>query len=90
MRYRYAVAALVAVGALLLGGCSNYTEPFKDADRGKSDDSPADILLMPNGFSNIASKCDGPNRVYSIYHGDNPYGAVAVAPNDPRCNEEQP
>lgn len=40
---------------------------------------------MPDGFSNWASKCDGPNRVYTIYHGDQKYGSIAVVPNDPRC-----
>lgn len=40
---------------------------------------------MPDGFSNLASKCDGPNRVYVIFHNDSAYGAVAVVANDPRC-----
>lgn len=31
------------------------------------------------------AKCDGPNRVYVVYHGDSKYGALAVLPNDPRC-----
>ncbi len=79
---------LAATAAVLLSvsACGNYTEPYKDADRGNVDKSPGDILLMPNGFSNVAVKCDGSTRVYTIYHGDNAYGAVAAVPNSPECS----
>jgi hypothetical protein len=40
---------------------------------------------MPDGFSNVAHKCDGPDMVYVIFHNDGAYGSVAIAPNDPRC-----
>ena len=40
---------------------------------------------MPDGFSNAATKCDHGNRVYVIYHGDNPYGTISVVPQDPTC-----
>lgn len=43
------------------------------------------MIEMPDGFSNIASKCDGPNRVYVVFHSDSAYGSVAVVANDPRC-----
>lgn len=85
MKARLAVAAAVA-GTLTLTGCSKIVEPFNDAPIERKDDSPAVVLSMPDGFSNIAVKCEGPNRVYTIYHGDSPYGAIAVAPNDPRCS----
>lgn len=77
---------MVLVAALALTGCSKMTEPFKDAPRGETNDAPADLITMPDGFSNIARKCDGPNMVYVIYHADSPYGALSVAPNDPRCS----
>lgn len=82
---------LVVVGAALLifamvgCGADKAQEPFKDAPRGNTNESPADIIQMPDGFSNVAAKCDGTNRVYVVFHGDNAYGTVAVAPNDPRC-----
>lgn len=40
---------------------------------------------MSDGFSNLGTKCDHGNRVYVVYHGDNPYGSVAVVPADPTC-----
>jgi hypothetical protein len=40
---------------------------------------------MPKGFSNIAVKCDGRNRVYATDHGDSYSSSVAVSPNDPAC-----
>jgi hypothetical protein len=80
-----ALLGLLATAALL-GGCSKKLEPFRDAPRAATNTSPADVITMPDGFSNVAAKCDGPNRVYVVFHGDSAYGTVAVAPNDPRCS----
>lgn len=80
-----AAAAAAALLALALTGCDKQTEPFKDAPRASMNNDPAAVITMPDGFNNIASKCDGPNRVYTIYHADSTYGAVAVVANDPRC-----
>ena len=83
------VALLVAAAALFGGACNTgfqkITERFKDAPRGQVNNDPADIVTMPDGFSNVSSKCDGPNRVYVVFKSNSAYGAVAVAPNDPRC-----
>lgn len=81
------LVAMLLIG-LMATGCGKMTEPFKDAPRGSTNDSAADLLTMPDGFSNVATKCDGPNRVYVIFHADAAYGSVAVAPNDPRCRGE--
>lgn len=81
---RIAVATLIA-SVLALTGCSKITEPYNDAPVSGNNDEPALRVSFPDGFSNVATKCDGPNRVYVAYHGDAAYGAVAVAPNDPRC-----
>jgi hypothetical protein len=79
-----AVTGLVA--GLTLSGCSSKSlEPFQDAPRAGTNSAPADVVTMPDGFSNVATKCDGPNRVYVVFHGDSTYGALAVVPNDPRC-----
>lgn len=48
----------------------------------------AKLFQMPDGFSNFAGKCDGPNMVYTLYHGGSAYGGIAVAPNDPRCVDQ--
>jgi uncharacterized lipoprotein len=91
MRLPKALAATAAATLLVLAlaGCDaadKASEPFKDAPRSNTtNNQAADIVTMPDGFNNLASKCDGPNRVYTTYHGDSPYGAVAVVPNDPRC-----
>lgn len=91
LREHWAFALLAAVFTIvvivLLSGCGadKAQEPFKDAPRGSTNEQPADIIQMPDGFSNVAAKCDGTNRVYVVFHGDNAYGTVAVAPNDPRC-----
>jgi hypothetical protein len=79
-------AVALALG-LALAGCG---ETSQDAGAGARDTGPADIINMPDGFSNVAYKCNGPNMVYVIYHKgmDNsaqPYGALAVVAGDPRC-----
>jgi hypothetical protein len=73
--------------ALSLTGCTaKSTEPFKDAPRSKNDNgAPADLVRMPDGFGNAGTKCDHGNRVYTLFHGDSPYGAIAVVPQDPTC-----
>ncbi|MCX5070888.1 hypothetical protein OOJ91_34130 [Micromonospora lupini] len=88
---RHRTAALAAAGVLALTalfGCDNkLTEPFNDAPRSKVENStPADLITFPDGFSNAATKCDHGNRIYSAYHGDSPYAAITVVPNDPTCN----
>jgi hypothetical protein len=79
--------AVAAAAALTISGCSfdKMTEPFQDAPRtGQVNNSAAQVITMPDGFSNLASKCDGPNRVYVAYHGDRPYASLFVVANDPR------
>ncbi|WP_207935989.1 hypothetical protein [Actinomadura sp. KC216] len=86
---RLPLAAAALGGLLLLGaaGCEGkYAEPFKDAPRSRIDNgAPADLIRMPDGFSNAATKCDHGNRIYVAYHGENPYAAIAVVPGDPTC-----
>lgn len=83
------VAAGVITGIVVLSGCSalgdKVTEPWQDAPRSGTNNGPATVVTMPDGFNNVAGKCDGTNMVYVIYHGDSAYGAVSVVPNDPRC-----
>ncbi|WP_372344642.1 hypothetical protein [Streptomyces sp. KL116D] len=82
-----ALAAVLAISALTLVGCDNkYSEPFKDAKRsGHDNGAPADLVRMPDGFSNAATKCDHGNRIYIAYHGDAKYAAIAVVAQDPTC-----
>ncbi|NUK20542.1 MULTISPECIES: hypothetical protein [Streptomyces] len=90
MRNRSRFTAAVAVTAVLVVGataCENkFSEPFKDAPRsGVNNGEPMDVIRMSDGFSNVGAKCDGPNRVYVVYHSDKAYGSIAVVANDPRC-----
>ena len=79
------VGAGVAVAAL--AGCGNKaSQPWKDSPRsGYVNHDPADLIEMPDGFSNLADKCDHGNRVYVLYHGDSTYGSTFVVPQDPTC-----
>ncbi|MER5615982.1 hypothetical protein [Streptomyces sp. NPDC002215] len=89
-RRRIAYGTVIAATlALVLVGCGDkFTEPFKDAPRShKENGAPMDLIRMSDGFSNVGSKCDGPNRVYVLYHGDNPYGSLDVVKDDPRCTK---
>ena len=94
---RYGVGGILVSGLLLAGlaGCDANTkrvEQYKDAGVSSRNDAPAEVGTMPDGFSNWASKCDGPNRVYTVFHynndkesGGDVAGSIAVVPNDPRC-----
>lgn len=81
------LGAIVALGVLATacGMTSKYTEPYHDAPRGATNKDAADVIEMPDGFSNAATKCDHGNRVYVIYKNDNLYGSIAVVPGDPTC-----
>lgn len=81
----------IALGAtcmlLALSACEKAAEPFKDAERGDTNNDPADTITFPDGFSNAATKCDHGNRVYVLFKSDAAYGAIAVVPADPTCDE---
>lgn len=85
MRNRTKIILATAALGLMLTGCGKMTEPFKDAPRGATNDNPADTITFPDGFSNAATKCDHGNRLYVLYHGDQPYGSIAVVPNAKDC-----
>jgi hypothetical protein len=85
------IPAVIAV-ALLTGAasCDKANEPFKDAPRsGTVNNDPADIIEMPDGFSNLATKCDHGNRIYTGFHGDSKYGIGFAVPHDPTCPQTQ-
>jgi hypothetical protein len=89
MVIRRILIGVIILALLALAGCAKTLEPFQDAPRGSTNSQPADIITNPDGFSNVAAKCDGPNRVYVAFHGESAYGAIAVVPNDPRCRGAQ-
>lgn len=87
LRVAGAIVALGVGGAVLVGcgATGKYTEPYNDSSRGDTNEGPADVITFPDGFNNVATKCDHGNRVYVIYHSDGAYGGVAVVPQDPTC-----
>jgi hypothetical protein len=95
---RTALVAAGAAAAFALAACgsdSKTVEQYKDAGVSSRNDAPAEVGTMPDGFSNWASKCDGPNRVYTVFHynnakdtGGDVAGAIAVVANDPRCTSK--
>jgi hypothetical protein len=85
------LAALGAATVLTLGMLSGCGEENRDAPRGTEDTGPADVIQFPDGFSNVAHKCDGPNMVYSATNGagtgdaKSTRASISVIANDPRC-----
>src|SRR4029453_4331946 len=78
--------AIVIMTIGLSGACSGkQLERYNDAPVGVQNTGPADVMNMPDGFSNVATKCDHGNRVYVIFHNDAAYGSVAVVAKDPTC-----
>lgn len=78
-------AALALAVAAVIGGCAKFTEPFRDAARANPTNSaPANVIEMPDGFNNLATKCDHGFRIWVSYHKDGSYGFMAAQP-DPTC-----
>lgn len=76
-RTKYAIAA-GAAGALALGvtGCSSVTEEWNDAPVQRKIDTPAVILSMPDGFANVAEKCDESGNLITTTRDGNGGGKV--------------
>ena len=87
MKRALSIAAILAVVGISSTAClDKATQPWQDAPRsGVKNTDPADIIEMPDGFNNLATKCDHGNRLYVSYHGDKAYGFVATVPQDPTC-----
>jgi len=86
MKRRVRAAIATAVLVLAASGCAGKaTEPYEDAERGKQNAEPADTITFPDGFSNVATKCDHGNRVYVIFKADATYGSIDVVPNAKGC-----
>lgn len=91
MRIKPITAVVLATSAVLFlggaAGCDKQLEQFNDADLVDSGNSqPAQGISMPDGFSNVATKCDHGNRIYVAFKGDSAYAAIAVVPDDKSCD----
>lgn len=76
------IALVLAMIAAITVACDSnkYTEPFNDSGRGKEFSQPADVITMPDGFGNAATKCiPGTKiRIATLYHSDGAYGSIAM------------
>lgn len=85
-KIRLTLGAL-ALSGLVIGLSASSCDTHGSSDYGTVSHGPADVIEFPDGFRNVASKCDGPNRVYSgsSAASDSLPASVAVVANDPRC-----
>lgn len=81
-----AVGSVVVAGTLAACGSNmRMFEQYQDADVAERNEKPADIITMPDGFANVATKCDHGFRIYVSRDADGgPRGSVAVI-DDPSC-----
>ena len=79
--------AVPVIAVATLAGCGNKaSQPFQDAPRPQQvNSSPAEVIQMPDGFNNLATKCDHHNRIYVSFHGDGSYGFGFAVKDDPSC-----
>jgi hypothetical protein len=81
--------ALALFAALALAGCAQANHGTQDSpvDRTNTDNSPAQILNFPDGFFNVAEKCDHHgHRVYSNTRD----GAQVAVIEDKACPADWP
>jgi hypothetical protein len=70
---RIQIGAALAVATIALTGCSHYNDVRGKGDSpvGPVDRTRAEITNFPDGFANVATKCDGHgHRLYVTTRGD--------------------
>lgn len=83
---RVGLVVLALLGLTACASSNKFSQYGNDAPRtAVVNADAADIISFPDGFSNMSTKCDHGNRIYSLFHSNSNYGAVAVVPNDPSC-----
>jgi hypothetical protein len=76
----------IIIVAFALGGCSSWNDKHGKGDSpvGKTDDSPARVVNMPDGFANLAIKCYNGNGIYVTTRD----AAPTIIVNDPNCPQK--
>lgn len=68
----------------LLGGCAASSRGTKDSPvepAAQQDNLAPHIINMPDGFMNLAFKCNGTDGIYAHTRD----AAPVIVPNDPNC-----
>lgn len=79
-------ALLVGSGAAIAACGSQDYKGLGDAPVGKHDESPREVVVMPDTFPNLATVCNHGNR---LYVNTRTGGFTAVVPQDPTCPQDQ-
>lgn len=81
----------IAAALVLAAGCGIKEQYDEDRGRGDAgtdqvDDSPKDIIQMPDRFGNVSTACDGHgHRIFVTTRGEGVPAHIAVI-DDPTCN----
>lgn len=82
------VGVIGVLGLLGLAGCSDDADERGRGDAPiegrRGDDSPANVINMPDEYSNVAFKCWGPNGIYVTTRDVAP----VVVPGDAQCEDD--
>jgi hypothetical protein len=76
MKRAYVWLVSLCVCAAALSGCGAPSDTPEDSTTPSLTEYDS-----PNHYTNFATTCDGPNKVYITYNYDN----IFVVPNDPSC-----
>jgi hypothetical protein len=84
--------ALLALPTISACGVTNKAaEPLQDSKISQRYKTTVVVYDNADGFSNVSEFCDnGGNMVIVPFHDSDPYTAIAVIPNDPRCKTAEP
>lgn len=83
--------AIALLAAFSLTACADqfdtFGEDLRDVRVDTRNDEPASIIQMPNGYSNVAYKCEGTTMIYSSSNGKTVTAgrSIAVVPEHPDC-----
>lgn len=84
---RAGIAGLALLAVISLAGCSGYRNPRGTGDspvQQPVNSNPAEVVEFPDGFMNVADKCDGHgHRVFVVTHTNNTVTPFVI--NDKTC-----
>lgn len=83
MKRNHIIAGIGVAGILALSSCASATEPWNDAPVDRKVDDPAVILSMPDGYANVAQKCDDSGHLMFTTRDGKGGGKVVSVVTDP-------